>query len=87
MLRSEATVIRVEMSAACELYNLRRDVGETTDLAEQEPERLAEMSAKLRKLYNEVREESPVWPAWEWSRYEQQRIEWPEYWVNRKRNN
>jgi len=26
-----------------ELYNLRRDVGETTDLAEREPERLAEM--------------------------------------------
>ena len=25
----------------------------------------------------EVQAESPVWPAWEWPRYESQRIEWP----------
>jgi arylsulfatase A len=69
-----------------ELYNLRRDVGETTDLAEQEPERLARMSAQLRKLYHGIREESPVWPAWEWTHYyEGERIKWPEYWENRKR--
>lgn len=68
-----------------ELYNLREDIGETSDLAAREPERLVEMSAKLRVLYTEIREESPVWPAWEWTRYEQQHIEWPEYWVNRKK--
>ena len=69
-----------------ELYNLRRDVGETTDLAEREPQRVAEMSARLRKLYYEIREESPVWPAWEWTHYyEGERIKWPAYWENRKR--
>ena len=69
-----------------ELYNLRRDIGETTDLAEREPEPLAEMSARLRKLYYEIREESPVWPPWEWARYyEGERIKWPDYWLNRKR--
>jgi arylsulfatase A len=69
-----------------ELYNLREDVGETTDLAEQQPERLAAMAAQLRKLYREVRDESPVWPAWEWPRYEGGRIRaareagiWPEW--------
>lgn len=68
-----------------ELYNLRRDTGETTDLAAQEPKRLAEMSARLEKLYHEVREESPVWPAWTWTHYEGKRIEWPSYWTSRKR--
>ena len=69
-----------------ELYNLRWDLGETTDLAEREPERLAEMSSQLRKLYYEIRAESPVWPPWEWTHYyEGSRIEWPAYWLNRKR--
>ena len=57
-----------------ELYNLREDIGETTDLAEKEPQRLAAMSARLRKLYREVCEESPVWPEWEWAKYEGGRI-------------
>ena len=53
-----------------ELYNVREDVGETTDLAESEPKRLAELSKKLRTMYREVQQESPVWPDWEWPRYE-----------------
>jgi len=68
-----------------ELYNLRRDVGETTNLAKQEPERVAEMSARLRRLYHEIREESPVWPAWKWTNYEGERLKRPDYWWNRKR--
>jgi arylsulfatase A len=59
---------------ALELYNVRDDVGETTDLAASEPERLATMAAQLRKLYREVRNESPTWPAWEWPRFEGERI-------------
>jgi len=59
-----------------ELYNLAADIAETNDLAEEEPQRLAEMSAKLKRMYREVREESPTWPAWEWPRYEAKRIEW-----------
>jgi arylsulfatase A len=61
-----------------ELYNLKDDVAETTDLAEKEPERLAQMAEQLRKLYREVRHESPTWPEWEFARYEAQRIIWPE---------
>jgi len=81
----EASIKRAEL-ATFELYNLREDVGETTDLAEKEPERLAAMSAQLQKLYRQVRDESPVWPAWEWPRYEGGRIQaardagiWPEW--------
>jgi arylsulfatase A len=62
-----------------ELYDLIQDIGETTDLAQQEPKRLQEMAATLRKMYHEVRGESPVWPVWEWPRYEGKRIKWPEY--------
>jgi arylsulfatase A len=62
-----------------ELYNLRDDIGETTDLAAREPQKLAEMTAQMQELYRSVRDESPVWPAWTWPREEAGRIEWPEY--------
>ena len=72
--------------ASFELYNLREDIGENTDLAEEQPQRLAAMSAQLVKLYHEVRQESPIWPDWEWPRFEGQRIRaareagiWPEW--------
>lgn len=57
-----------------ELYHLKKDIGETTDLSKQEPKRLKRMVALLRSKYHEVREESPVWPAWTWPRVEGKRI-------------
>ncbi|MEW6302379.1 MAG: sulfatase [Verrucomicrobiota bacterium] len=74
----QAMLKRAEL-AGFELYNLRNDIGESTDRASQEPERVKEMAAVLRKMYLEVRGEMPTWPAWEWPRYEGQRIEWPSY--------
>ena len=68
------TWIKTAKLTTFELYNLRQDVGETTDLSEKEPQRLAAMSAQLRDLYQEVRRESPVWPVWEWARFEGKRI-------------
>ncbi|MDA0832920.1 MAG: sulfatase-like hydrolase/transferase [Planctomycetota bacterium] len=62
-----------------ELYNLRNDIGETTDLAASEPDKLRELKHELDKKYDEVREETPTWPAWIFARYEGQRIRWPEY--------
>ncbi len=73
--------------ASVALYNLRRDIGETTDLAASEPARLAEMKALLMKKYHEVREASPVWPAWKFDNREGARIEWPEYVKNRQAKN
>jgi arylsulfatase A len=82
---AQQSIKRAELDSF-ELYNLREDIGETTDLAEKEFERLRAMAARLRKLYREVRDESPTWPAWEWPRYEGQRIKaardagiWPEW--------
>ena len=46
-----------------ELYNLRSDLGEQTDLSASEPARLANLTAKLRQLHAEVKAESPTWPV------------------------
>jgi arylsulfatase A len=67
-----------------ELYNLRTDVAETTDLAQAEPERFAALKAKLIATFEEIQQQAPVWPAWKWPRYEAQRIEWPQYKALRK---
>ena len=53
-----------------ELYHLGRDIGEQQDLAGTEQQRLQEMSAQLRQLYQSVRDESPRWPAWQWPGHE-----------------
>ncbi|PHR86868.1 MAG: sulfatase, partial [Blastopirellula sp.] len=37
-----------------ELYNLKTDIGETTDLSEQEPKRTAELYQRLRAWQKEV---------------------------------
>ena len=64
-----------------ELYNLREDIGETNDLAQEKPEKLKEMVAKLRPLYLEIREETPTWPVWIRAEHEVTPIpiEWPDY--------
>ena len=79
VLEEEMRVLKTAKLAQFELYNLRQDIGETRDLADQEPEKLAQLTEQLRGVYSEVQAESPVWPAWEWPRYESQRIEWPSY--------
>jgi arylsulfatase A len=61
------------------LYNLRRDIGETMDLAGQEPAKLMELRELLHRKYREVRFESPTWPAWKFTGAEGKRIEWPDY--------
>ena len=65
--------------AAFALYDLGRDVGETTDLAATEPAKLAELKALLVAKYREVRDESPTWPAWTFTGAEGRKIEWPDY--------
>ena len=75
----ESAAYRTAEVSEVRLYNLRADIGETNDLSQTEPERFEKMRGQLLKLYAEVRDESPVWPAWEWPKYEGKRIEWPKY--------
>lgn len=70
--------------AAFSLYNLRADIGEKTDLAAKETAKLAELKALLQAKYQEVRAESPVWPAWKFTGAEGRKIEWPDYWKKRQ---
>ena len=44
-----------------ELYNLRDDPGEKTDLSSKEPRRLKEMKERLLARHREVQAEGPVW--------------------------
>jgi arylsulfatase A len=67
-----------------ELFNLAKESNETTVMNKKESSRFELMKSEMLSLYHEVREESPVWPVWEFPRYEGQRIEWPEYKALRK---
>ncbi|WP_417849246.1 sulfatase [Thalassoglobus sp.] len=62
-----------------ELYNLKQDRNETTDLSKTNPQQLNKMVAAMTEIYTQVQQEGPTWPAWTWPRYEGQRIEWPSY--------
>lgn len=62
-----------------QLYNLRQDIGETTDLSRTHPEQLEKLVARMRWMFEEIQQASPVWPEWTFPRYEAERIEWPDY--------
>lgn len=46
-----------------ELFHLREDAAEMRDLSEQQPARVADLSAKLKRLHSEIKAEAPRWPA------------------------
>lgn len=52
-------LVRPTTRQAPELYDLSRDIGEMNDLAEEMPEKVAE----LERLFTEMRTESPHWPT------------------------
>lgn len=83
---TEMQQIKTAELTGFELYNLRNDIAESRNLADEQPQRLQAMKQQMQSIYTEVRAEAPHWPAWEWPRYEAGRIEWPEY-RNRARRN
>ncbi len=54
-------IIKSAKLSSFELYNLRADLGETRDLASQEPQRLRAMSQRLTELYTQVIAEGRSW--------------------------
>ncbi len=62
-----------------ELYDLRADISESTDLKSKHPATFEKLKKQMIAMHHEVREEGPIWPEWEFARYESQLIEWPEY--------
>jgi arylsulfatase A len=80
----EIQQIKSAQLAGFELFNLREDIAESTDVAQQHPDVFERMKSKLHSMYAEIQIEAPQWPVWEWPKYESQRIVWPDYWLNRK---
>lgn len=76
ILATEMQSIKTARLTKFELYNLAEDIGESHDLADEQSERLRELSQVLSEMYQQVTQEGPQWPEWEWPRYEGQRIEW-----------
>jgi len=72
--------------ATFQLYNLRSDIAEKTDLAPKEPAKFAELKALLLAKHHEVRDEAPVWPDWTFNKDDQDGAdaEWPDYVKNRR---
>jgi len=61
--QTEADFKSAELKAF-ELYNLATDIGETKNLAGNQPERFREMQALLAAKYHDVRDSAPTWPEW-----------------------
>lgn len=57
--------IKTAQLSKFELYNLKDDIGEKDDLANQHPDVLNKMKAAVIKKYTEVQQESPQWPELE----------------------
>ena len=68
-----------------ELYDLEVDVQESMDVSGRQPKVLERLKKEMQAIYKGVQREAPVWPDWKWPRYESNRIIWPDYWLNRKR--
>lgn len=69
-----------------ELYNLQEDIAESKNLVSLRADVFDRLKPKMESIYAEVKAAAPTWPAWEWPKYESSRIQWPDYWLNRKRN-
>jgi arylsulfatase A len=61
---TEATIAAARQAKLTDfsLYRLSDDIGEATDLAAEQPERLAELSAMMEAMYLEMTESMHAWP-------------------------
>jgi hypothetical protein len=61
MRQGDFVVLANPQLSKFELYNLRNDQAQTTDLSERDPDRLREMTTTLRRLNAEIEAEGPEW--------------------------
>ena len=59
--KGDMEILKGRKLVSFELYNLKDDIAEQHNLAEKEPQRLAEMRDKLVKFYTQIQEQMPVW--------------------------
>ena len=58
---------------------MKTDRYETRDVSAVATVKFKRLSAQMKQIYASVQQDTPTWPAWEWTRYEHQRIQWPPY--------
>jgi arylsulfatase A len=58
---ADMITLRAAPLSQFELYNLRKDIGETTNLADHDPDRLDRMVRQMRFLFQQVQQEGPEW--------------------------
>jgi len=61
LAHGDCEIIKAAKLSGFELYNLKTDPGQKTDLAAAEPGKLKELSDLLVAKYQEVQKEGPVW--------------------------
>lgn len=61
--QATAPKVRAARLTDFELYRLTEDIGESRDLSAKEPEKLAELRARLESLYRDLVNTMHVWPA------------------------
>ena len=61
LAHGDCEIIKAAKLNGFELYNLKTDLGQKTDLAAAEPGKLKELSALLVAKYEEVQKQGPVW--------------------------
>ena len=76
---ADQNAIKTAPLGKMELYNLRTDRAETRDVSAVVTAQFNRLSAQMKQIYASVQQDTPTWPAWEWPRYEHQRIQWPPY--------
>ena len=61
VVRGDVELIKTRKLARFELYNVASDIGQTTDVSTDQPQRLMQMTAQLVAKYEEIQKEAPVW--------------------------
>jgi arylsulfatase A len=46
------------------LYNLKEDISQQNDIAGDNPQKVAELSEKMKNMWLDIQKDSPVWPNW-----------------------
>ncbi len=76
---ADQKTIKTASLGKMELYNLKTDRAETRDVSAVDAAQFKRRSVQMKQIYASVQQDTHTWPAWEWPRYEHQRIQWPAF--------